>query len=156
MLFSSRLWSCLANRKKDIIFTGTFLHTNTNLTIIKKNRGVCHASNSHDKVLNTLYSISIIIKILLITSLQRTKLKCHTLIGLNMTRDCKIYFLMFDRLDLRCAIWPKLCLIISFLHHYENYTFLKRFKCTWFTNRYTFFFLIIFTNVLNKCTNNFI
>lgn len=49
---------------------------------------------------------------------------------LTMTRDCKIYFLVFDRLDLRCAIWPKLCLIISFLHHYENYTFLKRFKCT--------------------------
>lgn len=70
--------------------------------------------------------------------------------------DCKIYFLMFDRLDLRSEIWPKLCLIISFLHHYENYTFRKRFKCTWFTNRYTFFFLIISTNVLNKCTNNFI
>lgn len=116
--------------RKNIIFTGTFLHTNTNLTIIKKNRGFCHASNSHNKVLNTLYSISIIIKILLITSLQRTKLKCHTLIGLNMTRDCKIYFLMFDRLDLRCAIWPKLCVIISFLHHYKNYAFLKRFKCT--------------------------
>lgn len=49
---------------------------------------------------------------------------------LTMTRDCKIYFLVFDRLDLRCAIWPKLCPIISFVHHYENYTFLKRFKCT--------------------------